>query len=494
MDTKTSTQPCVARLPEGRSCRRGAISQGPGHADTACAECDTRVLRRNGPLGRFAAWIDGRPLTALVLLALFALALDVSALYFIPPTFNHGQTQHWWPIALSVAHGRGYVACYPEYFPFCGPANQVTAQREPVPVLLFAAVSLLTNDSLAAGAAAEILVNLAILCGVFFLARELADARTGLLAALAWSLYLPAIQLVPQVSGELPATLALTWGLYFFVRAGRTRCTGDWLLAGAWLGVGALSRSALMIVAPALALGLLLRLRHTGPAAQPSLASWTRPIALLLLAWALVATPWAARNSLVFGQPVFGSTLAGYNLYRENYILTTDNYLRFVASDEGLRAIQALITRRSDLHGTENEAQMEAIYRGEAVRIITSHPFRYAALSAYRFLMLWFNWGVVEAYGSQGARFSGLIMAQQLLLLLAAGAGLSMMWRRGWPLGVTLVAVSLLCMAVISRQRFIVPVMPLTVALAALACSRAVPALLIALQSLKAHLPGCRGG
>jgi 4-amino-4-deoxy-L-arabinose transferase-like glycosyltransferase len=193
------------------------------------------------------------------LVALVALVVDISALHFVPPTADRGETPHWWPLVQNVAHGRGYVACLPEYFPFCGPTNEVTAQREPLPVLLFAAMARLTGDSLAAAAAVEVAVNLATLCGAFLLARELAGVRAGLLAALAWAAYLPAIQLLPQVSGDLPATLAVTCGLYCFLRAQRTGRAADWLLTGAWLGVGALSRSAVLVVAPTLAVGLVSR-------------------------------------------------------------------------------------------------------------------------------------------------------------------------------------------------------------------------------------------
>jgi hypothetical protein len=113
----------------------------------------------------------------------------------------------------------------------------------------------------------------------------------------------------------------------------------------------------------------------------------------------LLMAPWLIRNKIVLGRPILGSSLIGYNLYRMNYMIGTGDYFRHVGGAEGLAATQALLTRRTDLMGVENEAQMDLIYRDEAIAVIRTHPKQYLLLSAYRFLPLWFNWGYPEAYG-----------------------------------------------------------------------------------------------
>jgi hypothetical protein len=198
-----------------------------------------------------------------------------------------------------------------------------------------------------------------------------------------------------------------------------------------------------------------------------------RPAAVFILAFGLVIAPWLARNYAAFGHPVVGTTLTGYNLYRENSQLRTDDYLRFVSSVEGVSAVVTVLERRPDLQGTENEAQMDAVYREEAIRIIAAHPFRYAALFAYRFAMLWFDWGVKAAYGYHDERWwDCAMMVQHAGLLAAAILGGALLLRRGWPLALALIATSLAYMAVIGRLRLIVPVMPLAVAFSAAACER----------------------
>ena len=103
--------------------------------------------------------------------------------------------------------------------------------------------------------------------------------------------------------------------------------------------------------------------------------------------------------------------------------------------------------------------------------VILAHPTRYALLSAYRFLMQWFDWGVREAYGGHDTRSFELGVAQQALLLAAAVIGACVSWRRGWPLALSVVSVSLLYMAIVGRERYSVPTMPLVVALAAIGCT-----------------------
>src|SRR5262249_8513318 len=80
-----------------------------------------------GPWASVAARLSARPVRLLILLVALALALDLGALQLSPPAYEQGETSHWWPVVENVAHGNGYLACFPEYFPFCGPTNEVTA-------------------------------------------------------------------------------------------------------------------------------------------------------------------------------------------------------------------------------------------------------------------------------------------------------------------------------------------------------------------------------
>jgi hypothetical protein len=434
---------------------------------------DASAAPRSIRLGqRLLTRIERRPVPALLLVMFAVLVLGIAQLWFHPPNFEFNWENRWWQIAVSVARGDGYVACKPIYFPFCGPGNQVTAMREPVPVLLFAFIARLTNESLLAAAASGLIVNLGTVIAVFLLTRELSNTRAGVLAAVLWGGYLLPIRLLySSPSGDLLATLAITCGLFHYLRARRTDRRLHWVAAGIWLGLAILSRSAALIIVLVLSAAELLWAWADEPTSHRPLFRRLQPAALFALAWALTASPWYVRNYFAFDRPVVGSTLSGYYLYRQNHMLPSDNYLRFVSGAEFVPVLHEMIARRPDLAGNENEAEMDQVYREEGLRIIRAEPGRYLALSTYRFLMLWFNWGVKEVYRQQNTTGDHLIMLQHALLLAGGALGLRGRWRRAWPLATSVVAFSLVYMAMMAHMTYIVAIIPLLVALTAIAVS-----------------------
>jgi 4-amino-4-deoxy-L-arabinose transferase-like glycosyltransferase len=419
---------------------------------------------------RWSAWIDIHPAWVLLSIVLFVLILGAVKLRIDPPSPEFNWENRWWQIALHVTRGEGYISCKPNYFPFCGPRNQVTAMREPLPVLAFAAIAFLTKESLLAAAASIVLINICIVVTVFYLTRELSNTRTGLLAALLWACYLPPVRLFySQISGDLFACLGMTAGLYYFLRAQKTGQNRSWLASGLLFGLAILSRSAVLLVAVFLSLSLFFwlvpRIRDISPFRLRSFY----PVILFTFAWAVVISPWILRNTLVFGRPVIGSTLSGYYLYRQNYILPTQNYLRFVSGGEFQPIVEEMASRRPGLTGTENEAQMNEIYLDEAMRIIKAHPLRYLELSAYRFPMFWFNWKVNEVYGKGNTTGDTLMIFQNLLLIVCGVVGLWGRFRQAWPVVVVVVSFTGLYMAVMAHLPYSIPVVPGLVALSAIA-------------------------
>lgn len=290
-----------------------------------------------------------------------------------------------------------------------------------------------------------------------------ANWRIALLAALLWALYLPAIYYVPEVGSDLMATLGITFALFFFLRALTQGQARYWAAAGVSLGLATLSRTSVLVFAPALMLGLVLW--YKPPVAMPERLNRWKAVLVFASALGVVQLPWVVRNYAAFGRPVIGTTLVGYNLYRESYDLGMPGYLHYVEPNEAQRAIQALVASRPDLHGHMNEVQMNAVYLNAALRIIASHPVEYAKLSAYRFLMLWFNWGVGQ---TQKQRLGDIgVAAGQLVLMVLAGLG-ALRWRRTWPLIATILVTTIGYMLIVARLRYVIAVMPLTVALAAM--------------------------
>jgi hypothetical protein len=309
----------------------------------------------------------------------------------------------------------------------------------------------------------ELILYIGVMFAVFQLTRDWAGPLAGLLAAFGWAVYPRAISLVPQVSGDLLAALGVTVGILFVQRARKSNLTRDWLSAGLGLGLAALSRSAMLVVALTVVAGLVIERWDL----RRNLLDWLRPSLLVAVVAASLLTPWLIRTKMVFGQPLVGSSLVGYNIYRQNYMLASNDYFRNVGTDEGWAAIQSLLARRTDLTGHENEAQMDAVYRQEGLAIIAANPVHYVLLSGYRFFMLWFDWRVSEAFGyPMGFNEYAMLFIQAILMTLAV-LGLRGKWKQMWPLWASLLMLTLAYMAVNSRLHYIVPLMPLVIALAA---------------------------
>jgi 4-amino-4-deoxy-L-arabinose transferase-like glycosyltransferase len=416
------------------------------------------------------SFIDAHTFTILAGIATLAIVLNIAILIDQPPIFNYGETGHWWPLIQNLVNGHGYVLCEPEYFPFCNPSNEITATREPVPVLFFTAIAWLSNQSLLVAAVFEAGIHLAILFIVFLLARSLANTRAALLASLLWTVYLPGLELVPQVSGDLLACLFLALGIFFIMRSRQTGRWRDWLIAGAAFGLAALSRTVVLAVLLPLVIGLVWEGWAAAGKKWSGVIRRMWPSLVIVVIVVIMMAPWIIRNQLAFRTPVIGTTLSGYNLYRHNHIIDRANDFRYVTGEEAQQAVQDLLVRQTNLTGTENEAQMDKVYLGAALKLITAYPLRYLELSLWRFLPLWFDWQINEAYGVRTPHLDYYEMIVQGLFLVLALVATWKTWKNSWPLWSSIVIYSLAYMAVVGQLRYIVGVMPLVLALSAAGC------------------------
>ena len=407
--------------------------------------------------------IDIYPLRAVVMILLLGILLSAVVIANHPPSMKSGETDSWWAIVLNLIHGNGYSLCLTQYFPFCGSSNQVTAMREPAPVLMFAMVAWFGKESLLMAEVVEAIIYLTMIVMIYFLTREWADSRSAVIASFLWAIYLPALELLPQVSGDLFAAICTTLGILFTLRARKTQRTLDWIIAGVGLGLAIISRSATLAIALLVIGGQTL----DGLRQRLQLKDIIKPALLLSGLVILIMAPWLIRNKVTLGRTIIGSSLTGYNLYRHNYMIGANHYFRYVGPKEGVQAINDLISHRPDLHGDENEGQMDLVYRGEALQIIKSHPMQYVLLSAYRFFPLWFDWEISEAYGRSTNRYEYLIMLLQLFLLTLALVGMWKNTAQTWPLWGSILAICFAYMAVDARMLYMMPVMPLVISLSA---------------------------
>ena len=383
-------------------------------------------------------------------------------------------------VAESVASGRGMRLCN-QYFPSCARGNDATAQVGPLPVLvLAAAMQLAPSHARIAFVLVQILAGLATIACSYGLARRLhAHPGSAVLAALGLAVYPHLARLELRIGEEPLFTALLCAGMLALARHLDQRTLGTAALAGMLLGAAALCRSALVYFVPILAVALpVLRTiakRSERPAAHahppPALHLALRHLACaaaLCAGFAVPLAPWVARGYAAFGSFVPGGTMTGYNLYRHNHVVASPDYLRYVRGDEAADAVAALLARRTDLRGDESEAEMDRVYRTEALRIIAAHPVRYAILSAHRILPLLTEHGVSPTPLPLVWRAIGL--AHVALFALAGWVFVERRAARPAALG----AVALLLgyyvaghLLANAKLRYVVPVVPLVAAVAA---------------------------
>jgi Dolichyl-phosphate-mannose-protein mannosyltransferase len=402
----------------------------------------------------------------LFVLSVFILLFGAGLLWGKPIKLTEGQTTSWWEIANNVQSGKGYKSCNLSYVPNCLLTNQETAQREPLPIYLFAWVGSKTNNSIVAFQSIQILAALLTMFGIFRLAREIYNIESAVIAAFAWVVYLPALRLQYNLTGDLLGSLFVSFGFIQFIQIIKYNKLKDWISFGVLFGLAALSRFATLALVFGLGCGYLLFLYKNDQQKQPVPEKFLAKSLLSMLVFSAIFSPWVIRNWIVFKQPVISSSLVGYNLYRHNAIVAKDVSPHYVGPDEAYAQVQALIVQRPEIMTPLNEAQLSTLFKNEAVKLIKAHPLKYALLTVYRFIPLWFNIGVLEEYGSSMKLWDYAIALQQLLLLILFIFGLQ---KKDWmmhpiALGIAIYLVTFLLVE--AQLRYAVPIMSGVIAVA----------------------------
>ena len=395
----------------------------------------------------------------LLVLILLSLVIDIGRFHTKSIDLKGGQTQSWWEIAHNVETGVGYKACNDYYIPNCASTEQFTAMREPLPVLLFALVGRISQDSELALTFMQILIYFLTFFGIFFLGKSIGSVDTGLLSLFFWTFYLPQENVEAVLTGDLLATTFLIFAFILFVQVVRNNRLGDWLAFGVVAGLAVLSRSASIVIALVLVGGYILYFHDKRWSLRE--IAWKGFLSLAILG--MTISPWVIRNYIVFKEPVFGTSLVGYNLYRHNAIVATDSSPHYIGSEEAYAQVQELITRRPELKTPLNEIQVDKIYRQEAVNLIRGNPISYLKLVSYRVLPLWFNVGVPEQYGEQPSIYDYLAMLQQAFFLIALAIGLRLGKNTIHLFGLSIFIYCSSYLLVGSRLRYVIPIMPVVI-------------------------------
>lgn len=389
------------------------------------------------------------------------------------------------------------------YFPFCEEGDP-SASVAPVPILVFMAfMGLFHNSGLQLIVLLQMALDLITVVLTYKISMHMFGNRQGaLLAALLWGIYLPAIAVIEiRLEAEAFFTCFVAAGLLAYLTGLSNKRFRYWIIAGIFFGLATLSREAFLYFPPILVFFTIIR----------SWRQWRQHLAqsgLLLATFVLVLSPWIIRNALIFQAFVPGSTLTGYNMYRYNHLIMSDErqppdvvlqeilpflsedqvanlinnyninpslpvYFRNVSNTEMERVIEQLLTQPGFARGNENEVETDHLFRQATLKLIKEQPDRYLLLSAYRLIPLWTNLSREDGGLSESTwRLIGLVN----IVLLLLGTMTLIRLRRNilspviLPILLLIGYFTLGHILVHARFRFVIPLIPYVMIFAAAQC------------------------
>jgi hypothetical protein len=322
-----------------------------------------------------------------------------------------GDPDNYLVLARSLAEGRGFAS-------FDGP----TAYRPPLyPIALAPGVALFGNTPTAWVAGLHLLLGGAAIILTGLAARNwgMTD-RSALLAMVVVALD-PV--LVSQCRGVMTEAMAaaLVAGLLALARPSPR------IRSSAWLGlVGGLASLCRPSLLPAAALIALL-MAIGSPGRWPArLARASAMIAALVLTLA----PWAIRNAVVVGEPVWTTTHGGYTLLLANNPAYYDDVVDGpmpVWSGPNQRRWFEEVTRMGE---GRSEPEADRLFRQEAMRVIADRPGDFARSTLGRLGRFWAIAPSPAVYPGP-LRWGTAAWTLPLWLLLLAGLTRIGNWR--WP-------------------------------------------------------------
>jgi hypothetical protein len=382
------------------------------------------------------------------------LGLLVIFQYSIAPHPQGGHDILLQSLATSLVEGNGYSSCRSLYFVSCQPGDP-SAVREPLPMLLFAAYQILSQQLNSQFLLyIHILFNLLTGMLLFHIAEKLfRDERVSFLVVGVWATYLPIARFAAFYRMDTLLAFLLTLTLFLLIRAVKKPSIWRFIPVGLAFGLTLLTRSVLLYGVILLPLGLYYALRRN---LSQTRSRW----AVIVLGTGIILLPWVVRNYQVFDDFIPGSTLNGYNILRHNHIIQEDDYLRYVRSGETREYIESMLSERDDIRGDENEAELDRIFTEEALRIIGQYPLRYLHLTLHRFLTFqWFDNEIADNYGYENTDFYHYFVIVNLITLLTLPIGIIRFprerWRSGWILLAPFALLIFVHPFVVTRFRYI---------------------------------------
>jgi 4-amino-4-deoxy-L-arabinose transferase-like glycosyltransferase len=300
-----------------------------------------------------------------------------------------------------------------------------TAAWPPLYPSFLSVVQTVAGDSVRASQMAGVLCGSATVALTGLVARRVAGATVGLLAA-----GLAAISplLIAADGSVMSETLFLPLALATMLTAFTARDRGRWVW---WVASGTLAGLATLTRAE----GLLLVPCVVVPVALGANSSRSRremlSVALVAVTMVVVLVPWCVRNWIRVDEPVIANVSSATAIAGANCGET------YGGDDLGSWAFSCI---RDDLRAQLDEAEWTSRVRRQGLEYASDHVSRVPVVAAARVARLWSLWDpsdqiARESLETRNRRWQWLVAGTGLVTLAAGLTGLVLLGRQGRPIG-----------------------------------------------------------
>lgn len=381
-------------------------------------------------------------------LFLISLFLRSMALWLLPEThLSDNAVTAYLGAADLIRSGEGFLApSYPVFAP-------------PLYAVLIAFSQMIFGGDQIPIKIAQIIADSATTVTLFFIMRELLDARVALLSGAVYAIYPYAIYASTYIGSEAFFTFFLSIFVWLFTLAIKYQKLPFWIFAGFVLGVATMTRGTTQFF-PLFAGLLLLRSR------EGKLLRDLKHYLLFCSCFALIIAPWTIRNYLVLHEFVPVATGASVFLQgsAERFLTIEGKKREWPKWFDQLKANGIIQPSPGASPVQWDKFQLRAgleSYRNQLV----SDPWGLVGFIFAKFTRLW--------YATESGKNHGVILISNIgIYLLAIGGIVVVQVRRDplpWILTFVVGYIVLLHWVSLPLFRYVVPIMPYIIGLAAVA-------------------------
>jgi len=350
-------------------------------------------------------------------------------------------------IATNVVEGRG----------FSYDGIEPTRMRMPGYPLFLAAIHTVAGSEVMPALVIQSLLDMVTLLLLAGLAARLFGPMTGALTALLIALYLPMPVLACRIMADTLYAAVLASAVICWVNALERKSLGWFAATGALVGLAGLIRPAGLATLIMLLPVIWLQMGRS----RRGLASGAVALALGLA----IMVPWGVRNWLVLEQPTILSTDGAACLWLGMHPYMRSEWAYYTAPLFDTEEFRTIVGQEYYLQ-VEPSARLGKI----AISRMRSHPFYFLKLGLWKTAMTWTYMPGTRPLSVTQPLLFALARIPQIMLLIAAVLGAIRSPKSLWSVALVLfLAASSGIFFGSATARYIIPLMPLVLLLAAVA-------------------------